>query len=93
MTEFKSLEKDNLVIHLGKTKFLTDDKNISEAAKELNVEAVQSFKYLGVEINLNKQDTINAAVKRCRKYNNASMTKIKNLECSRDEKPSSKSVS
>lgn len=64
MTEFKYLEKDNLTIHIGKTKFLTADEGITEAAAEVEVGAVKSFKYLKVEIHMGKDYTIKAAVKR-----------------------------
>ena len=41
-------------MHLGKTKFLTGNEEIIEAAVEIGVEAVKSFKHLGVEIHLGK---------------------------------------
>ena len=54
MTQFNGLERDNLTMHLGKTKFLTGNEKIIEEAVEIGVEAVKSFKYLGVEIYLGK---------------------------------------
>lgn len=86
VAEFKHLEKDNLTMHVGKTKFLTSDNQIMEAAVETGIDTVKSFKYLGVEIHLDKEDTINAAIKRCRKFSNSSLAKIKNMECSREER-------
>ena len=63
MSEFKGLERENLMFHILKTKFLTGFTEIKEAAFEIGVEAVNSFKYLGVEIHLSKTDTIKAAIK------------------------------
>ena len=60
-------------MHMAKTKILTEDKNIVEAAEEVGVEAVKSFKYLGVEICISKENTIKAAVKRCTRYSNGSL--------------------
>ena len=44
-----------------------------EAAEEVGVEAVKSFKYLGVEICISKDDTIKAVVKRCTRYSKSSL--------------------
>ena len=54
MSQFNGLERGNLTMHLGKTKFLTGNEEIIEAAVEIGVEAVKSFKHLGVEIHLGK---------------------------------------
>ena len=43
---------------------MTADEGITEAAVEVEVGAVKSFKYLKVEIHMGKDDTIKAAVKR-----------------------------
>lgn len=40
MTEFSKLQKNQLTMHMGKTKFLSADKDIVEAAAEVGVESV-----------------------------------------------------
>ncbi len=85
MSEFKGLERENLTIHIPKAKFLAGVTGIKEAAVEIGVEAVDSFKYLGVEIHLSKEDTIKAAIKKCDRFSKASVAQIKNLVCSRED--------
>lgn len=84
--EIDSLKRDNPVIFWTKSKILTEEAGVTEACKEIGVEVVKAFRYLGVDICINEEDTVNAALKRCKRYSYSNMAKIKNITCTREER-------
>jgi len=52
----------------------------------MGIKAVKNFYYLRVEICIYTEDTVKAALSRCKRYTSSTVTKIKNISCSREER-------